>query len=75
MIAGKGSGGWPVAEGSLPANLKIVMLSTSGSGTVVEDNSEDDRDEVVEGRGHDRQRHGDAASAAERRADRRHADA
>ncbi len=40
-IAGKGSGGWPVAEGSMPANLKIVRLSTSGSGTVVKDNSEE----------------------------------
>ncbi len=40
VIAGKGSD-WPVAEGSMPANLKIVMLSTSGSGTVIKDNSAD----------------------------------
>lgn len=39
-LVGKGSG-WPVADGSMPANLKIVTLSTSGSGTVVKDNSHD----------------------------------
>jgi hypothetical protein len=36
---GQGGYDWPVAEGSMPANLKIVMLSTSGSGKVVTDNS------------------------------------
>jgi hypothetical protein len=41
VVVGRGSGGWPVAEGSMPANLKIVMLSTSGSGTVALDNGED----------------------------------
>jgi hypothetical protein len=41
VVVGKGSGGWPVAEGSMPANLKIVRLSTRGSGAVVKDNSED----------------------------------
>jgi hypothetical protein len=41
VIVGKGSGGWPVAAGSMPANLKVVSLSTTGSGTVVKDNSED----------------------------------
>ncbi len=41
VIAGKGSAGWPVAEGSMPANLKIVTLSTRGSGAVVKDNSEE----------------------------------
>jgi Uncharacterized protein conserved in bacteria (DUF2330) len=40
VIEGRGSG-WPVAEGSMPANLKIVTLSTRGSGAVVKDNSED----------------------------------
>jgi Uncharacterized protein conserved in bacteria (DUF2330) len=40
-IVGKGSGGWPVAAGSMPANLKVVQLSTTGSGTVVKDNSDD----------------------------------
>jgi hypothetical protein len=40
VIVGRVNGGWPVAEGSLPANLKIVKLSAEGSGTVVKDNSE-----------------------------------
>jgi hypothetical protein len=40
VIAGKGRG-WPVAAGSMPANLKIVQLSTTGSGTVVKDNGDD----------------------------------
>jgi hypothetical protein len=39
VIVGTGSDDWPLAEGSLPANLKIVMLSSSGSGSVSEDNS------------------------------------
>ena len=41
VIVGKGSGDWPVAAGSMPANLEIVGLSTRGPGTVVKDNSED----------------------------------
>ena len=40
VIAGKGAG-WPVAQGSMPANLKIVALAAAGSGTVVTDNSDD----------------------------------
>lgn len=40
VIAGSG-GAWPVAARSMPANLKIVQLSTTGSGTVVKDNSDD----------------------------------
>jgi hypothetical protein len=40
-IVGKGSGGWPAAAGSMPANLKIVQLSSTGSGTVVTDNVDD----------------------------------
>ncbi len=40
VIVGQGYGGsWPVEAGSLPANLKIVQLSTSGEGEVVKDNS------------------------------------
>jgi hypothetical protein len=39
VIVGMGNGGWPVEAGSMPANLKIVQLSTSGKGTVVKDNS------------------------------------
>ena len=73
VIVGKG-GGWPVAAGSMPANLKIVQLSTTGSGTVVKDNSDDIGMKLVQDRGHDRRRHRDAPSAAERRDDRRHAD-
>ena len=41
VLIGKGSGAWPVAVGSMPANLKIVQLSTTGSGTVVKDNTDD----------------------------------
>jgi hypothetical protein len=40
VVAGAGDEVWPVPEGSMPANLKVVMLSTRGSGSVVEDNSE-----------------------------------
>jgi hypothetical protein len=40
LITGRGSGGWPVEEGTLPANLKVVQLSTAGPGTVVSDNSD-----------------------------------
>ena len=42
VIRGKGSqggGGWPIALDALPANLKIVQLSSSGPGKVVADNS------------------------------------
>ena len=41
VIAGRGTGGWPLPAGSMPANLKIVQLSSAGSGTVVEDNRND----------------------------------
>jgi hypothetical protein len=41
VVIGEGSGEWPVAEGSLPANLKVVTLTTRGSGTVVEDNAKE----------------------------------
>lgn len=42
MIRGKGQGTWPidVATTDLPANHKILMLTTEGQGEVVEDNSE-----------------------------------
>jgi hypothetical protein len=39
VIVGKG-GEWPVAMGSMPANLKLVQLSTAGSGAVIKDNSD-----------------------------------
>jgi len=40
VIRGKGSYEWPIeVDGALPANLKIVQLSTSGAGEVVTDNS------------------------------------
>jgi hypothetical protein len=39
IVAGEGSG-WPVTDDSTPANLKVVRLSTSGSGKVVHDNTE-----------------------------------
>jgi hypothetical protein len=40
VIRGEGSSGWPIEPGgTLPANLKIVQLSTKGAGMVVEDNS------------------------------------
>lgn len=38
-VAGKGSA-WPIAAGTLPANLKRVLLSSSGPGTVVQDNGD-----------------------------------
>jgi hypothetical protein len=47
VIAGEG-GGWPLAQGSMPANLKVVMLGASGSGTVVEDNSAEIRRKLLE---------------------------
>jgi hypothetical protein len=54
VIDSDGSGGWPVAEGSLPANLKIVALSTSGSGRVIQDNSADIRGRLRQGAGTNR---------------------
>jgi hypothetical protein len=41
VVAGAGEETWPLPEGSMPANLKIVMLGAHGSGVVIEDNSED----------------------------------
>src|SRR5690606_16410601 len=38
LVAGNGDS-WPLAMGSLPANLKVVALSTRGSGSVVQDNT------------------------------------
>jgi hypothetical protein len=43
VVIGKGSSDWPLAVGSLPANLKVVMLGARGAGDVVEDNSEEIR--------------------------------
>jgi MYXO-CTERM domain-containing protein len=42
VIRGRGQGQWPidVATTDLPANHKVVMLTTEGAGEVVEDNSE-----------------------------------
>jgi hypothetical protein len=39
VVRGKGRSGWPLAPGSLPANLKVVQLSSQGPGTIVRDNS------------------------------------
>jgi hypothetical protein len=39
VVLGEGHGAWPLALGTLPANLKIVTLGTQGSGSVVEDHS------------------------------------
>jgi hypothetical protein len=40
VIRGTGGYEWPIeVDGALPANLKIVQLSTSGAGEVVTDNS------------------------------------
>jgi hypothetical protein len=47
VIAGEGSG-WPVPQDSMPANLKVVMLDASGSGTVVADNSAEIRTKLLE---------------------------
>ena len=38
VLLGQGGGGWPIEANALPANLKIVQLSTTGSGEVVTDN-------------------------------------
>jgi hypothetical protein len=38
VVAGTGSGPWPVSLGSIPSNLKVVQLSTSGPGAVIVDN-------------------------------------
>lgn len=38
VVVGEGGRGWPVDADSMPANLEIVELSTTGSGTVVKDN-------------------------------------
>ncbi|HET6339774.1 MAG TPA: DUF2330 domain-containing protein [Polyangiales bacterium] len=43
IVAGEGSG-WPVTGDSTPANLKVVKLSTEGSGKVVQDNTEQIRE-------------------------------
>ena len=51
VVVSDGSGGWPVATDSMPANLKIVALSSSGSGNVITDNSEDIRRHLLEGAG------------------------
>lgn len=40
VVQGTGTG-WPLGDGSMPANLKIVSLTTSGSGTVIKDNTEE----------------------------------
>lgn len=39
VVTGPRADGWPVADGSLPANLEIVTLGTQGSGSVTVDNS------------------------------------
>ncbi len=40
ILTGEGSGSWPLQiGGDIPANLKIVQLSTSGPGVVVTDNT------------------------------------
>jgi MYXO-CTERM domain-containing protein len=54
VIDSDGSGAWPVAEDSLPANLKIVALSTSGSGSVIKDNSAEIRGRLGQGAGTNR---------------------
>jgi hypothetical protein len=38
LVSGEGAS-WPVADDSTPANLKVVKLSTTGSGVVEQDNS------------------------------------
>jgi hypothetical protein len=38
VIRGEGNQQWPIAIDDLPANLRIVQLSTAGAGEIVEDN-------------------------------------
>jgi hypothetical protein len=40
VVRGSGNQPWPLALGTLPANLKVVTLSTSGPGDVMIDNSQ-----------------------------------
>jgi hypothetical protein len=40
LVVGQGGGDWPVANDALPANLKVVELSTNGPGKLVQDNSQ-----------------------------------
>ncbi|MET0344103.1 MAG: DUF2330 domain-containing protein [Polyangiales bacterium] len=40
VVVGDGVG-WPLALGALPANLKVVALSTEGAGQVTQDNSQE----------------------------------
>jgi hypothetical protein len=41
VVRGVGDGGWPIPMDGMPANLKIVQLSTVGSGEIVTDNREE----------------------------------
>ena len=50
VVQGTGTG-WPLGDGSMPANLKIVSLTTSGPGTVIKDNSEDIANKLFNGAG------------------------
>ena len=73
VIVGEGSG-WPVAAGSMPANLKIVRSRPAARAPWSRTTATTSARSLSEDRGDDRQRHRDAPSAAERRDDRRHPD-
>ena len=51
VVVGEGSADWPLLAGSLPANLKVVELSTRGAGKVVVDNGERIGDALYEAAG------------------------
>lgn len=51
VVLGEGEQDWPVAVGSMPANLKVVMLSTEGSGSVLQDNSHAIANKLLEAAG------------------------
>lgn len=53
IVVGEGGVDWPVAQDSVPANLKVVELSTRGSGDVVTDNSRHIGDVLFEAAGTD----------------------
>ena len=49
VVRGAGLGAWPAAPQSMPYNLKIVMLSDHGAGSVIADHSEALGDQLYAG--------------------------
>ncbi len=51
VVVGAAGEAWPLAIDTMPANLKVVMLSNRGPGSVVTDNSEVIRTQLVQAGG------------------------